>query len=396
MSVTRRLDAFQQRHRWAGFPLAVVYKFAEDQGPYLAALITYYGFLALFPLLLLLASVLGFVLEGDPDLQRRILDSTLSQFPVIGEELGDPQGLQGSGVALVVGALVALYGALGVAQALQNAMNVAWAVPRHRRPNPIRLRLRSLVLITIGGLAVLATTVLSALGRQRWCVRRRPRAVEHDPLRVRLRGAQRRRVHPRLPDLHGSAASAIRDLVPGAITAAVVWQLLQLFGTAYVGNVVKGAGATYGVFALVLGLLAWIFLAAVGVVLSAEINVVRTKRLYPRSLMTPFTDNVDLTVGRSPRLHRRGEGPAGQGVPVGHGELRRRGPAGVGASSATGGGERPDRRRPDGGRDQRPVTASFARRRWPVRLPDARNPTGPSRREATSTGQPGMRTASMT
>ena len=83
--------------------------------------------------------------------------------------------------------------------------------------------------------------------------------------------------------------------MPGAITAAVFWQLLQLFGTAYVGNVVKGAGATYGVFALVLGLLAWIFLAAVGVVLSAEINVVRTKRLYPRSLMTPFTDNVDLT-----------------------------------------------------------------------------------------------------
>ena len=66
MSVTRRLDVFQQRHRWAGFPLAVVYKFAEDQGPYLAALITYYGFLALFPLLLLLASILGFVLRAIP------------------------------------------------------------------------------------------------------------------------------------------------------------------------------------------------------------------------------------------------------------------------------------------------------------------------------------------
>ena len=87
----------------------------------------------------------------------------------------------------------------------------------------------------------------------------------------------------------------VRDVVPGAITAAIFWQLLQLFGTAYVGNVVKGAGATYGVFALVLGLFAWIFLAAVGVVISAEINVVRSRRLYPRALMTPFTDNVDLT-----------------------------------------------------------------------------------------------------
>ena len=294
MSVTRRLDAFQQRHRWAGFPLAVVYKFAEDQGPYLAALITYYGFLALFPLLLLLASILGFVLEGDPDLQRRILDSTLSQFPVIGEELGDPRGLQGNGVALVVGALVALYGALGVAQALQNAMNVAWAVPRHRRPNPIRLRLRSLVLITVGGLAVLATTVLSALAGsagafgadlEQWST------ILFVFVSVVLNAA----VFILAFRICTVQRVAIRNLVPGAITAAVFWQLLQLFGTAYVGNVVKGAGATYGVFALVLGLLAWIFLAAVGVVLSAEINVVRTKRLYPRSLMTPFTDNVDLT-----------------------------------------------------------------------------------------------------
>ena len=294
MSVTQRLDAFQQRHRWAGFPLAVVYKFGEDQGPYLAALITYYGFLALFPLLLLLASVLGFVLEGDPDLQDRILDSTLSQFPVIGDELGDPQGLQGSGVALVVGGLVALYGALGVAQALQNAMNIAWAVPRHRRPNPIRLRLRSLVLITVGGIAVLATTVLSALGGsggafgadlEQWST------VLVVLVSVLLNAA----VFILAFRICTVQRIAIRDLVPGAITAAIVWQLLELFGTAYVGNVVKGAGATYGVFALVLGLLAWIFLAAVGVVMSAEINVVRTKQLYPRSLMTPFTDNVDLT-----------------------------------------------------------------------------------------------------
>ena len=137
---------------------------------------------------------------------------------------------------------------------------------------------------------------------------------------------------------------AVRDLVPGAITAAIVWQLLQLFGTAYVGNVVKGAGATYGVFALVLGLLAWIFLAAVGVVISAEINVVRAKRLYPASLMTPFTDNVDLTVGRSPRLHRRRDGPAGQGLRVGHGELRRRRPAGLGTPPRGGSTRGADRR----------------------------------------------------
>ena len=164
MRVTEWLDGYQRRHRWAGFPLAVIYKFFEDQGPFLAALITFYGF---FPLLLLLASVLGFVLEDNSDLTERVLDSALSQFPIIGDQLSHPQGLQGSGVALVVGGLVALYGALGVAQALQNAMNVAWSVPRHRRPNPVKARLRSLLLIGTAGIAVLALLLALAERRDR-------------------------------------------------------------------------------------------------------------------------------------------------------------------------------------------------------------------------------------
>lgn len=294
MSVSDHVDAFQQRHRWAGFPIAVIYKFGEDQGPYLAALITYYGFLALFPMLLLLTSTLGFVLQANPDLQRRILDSTVSQFPVIGDELGDPQGLQGSGVAMIVGSLVALYGALGIAQAVQNAMNVAWAVPRHRRPNPIRSRLRSLIVIVIGGGAALLTTVMSALGSSAgafgadlggWSTVLVVAGAVVVNAGIFLLAFRVSTAHP----------IKMRDLVPGAIVAALVWQMLQLFGSAYVGNVVKDAGSAYGVFALVLGLLAWIYLGAIGVVVSAEINVVRAKGLYPRSLMTPFTDDVDLT-----------------------------------------------------------------------------------------------------
>jgi uncharacterized BrkB/YihY/UPF0761 family membrane protein len=115
VALTQRLDAFQRRHPVVGFPIGVIYKFGEDQGPYLAALITYYGFLSLFPLLLLMTSVLGFVLDGRPELQQQILDSTLSQFPVLGDEIADPQGLQGSIGAIVIGGLVALYGALGIA-----------------------------------------------------------------------------------------------------------------------------------------------------------------------------------------------------------------------------------------------------------------------------------------
>ena len=75
----------------------------------------------------------------------------------------------------------------------------------------------------------------------------------------------------------------------------MIWQLLQVFGTAYVANVVQDANATYGVFAIVLGLLGWIYLAFLGVVLGVEVNVVRAKHLYPRALLTPFTDDVDLT-----------------------------------------------------------------------------------------------------
>jgi len=291
--MTERLDLFQRRHRWASFPLAVVYKFGEDQGPYLAALITYYGFLSLFPLLLLLASILGFVLQGRPDLQQQILESTLSQFPVIGEQLDQPQGLRGSVGAIIVGGLVAIYGALGVAQAVRNAMNVTWSVPRNRRPNPIRARLHSFHLIGVAGLAVVLTTILSAVAGSAG-------AFETDVSSVGTVVAIVISVVVNvavfiLAFRITAPTQALRDVVPGAIVAAANWQLLQLFGAAYVGNVVKDAAATYGVFALVLGLLAWIFLAAVGIVVGAEINVVRAKHLYPRALMTPFTDNVDLT-----------------------------------------------------------------------------------------------------
>lgn len=294
MSLTERVDAFQRRHPVAGFPIGVLYKFGEDQGPYLAALITYYGFLSLFPLLLLLTSVLGFVLDGRPELQRQILDSTLSQFPVIGDELADPQGLQGSVGAIIVGGLFALYGALGVAQAIQNTMYVTWSVPRNRRPNPIRARLRSLRLIGVAGIAVVATTILSGAGSNAGAfgadVGGRG-TVAAIIVSIVVNGA----VFVLTFRIFRPDQVRRRDVIPGAIAAAAIWQLLQFFGAVFVGNVVKDSGATYGVFALVLGLLAWIFLAAVGVVIGSEVNVVLAKQLYPRALLTPFTDNVDLT-----------------------------------------------------------------------------------------------------
>jgi membrane protein len=293
MGLTGRLDRFQQRHPAAGFPLGVLYKYVDDSGGYLAALIAYYGFLSLFPLLLLLSTVLSFVLSGDPHLQERVLNSALAQFPVVGEQLGDPKRLGGGAFGLVVGILGSLYGGLGVAQALQFAMNTAWRVPRNERPNPFKARARSLLLLLTAGLGVIGTTVLTTLGGSG--------AGSLGPtLRVvALIGSVL--VNAGIFVLAFRIATArdlsVRDVAPGAIGAALGWQLLQSFGIVYVGHVVKNASATNGVFALVLGLIAFLYVTAVVVVISAEIKVVRVERLHPRSLLTPFTDDVTLTRG---------------------------------------------------------------------------------------------------
>ena len=293
MAITERLDQFQRKHRWAGFPLAVVYKYFDDFGAYLAALLTYYGFVSLFPLLLLLSTVLGFVLSGDQRLQHEVLASALHQFPVIGGDLDQPKRLGGGPVGLVVGILGSLYGGLGVAQAFQYAANTVWAVPRNSRPNPFRVRGRSLLLLATAGSALLGTTTLSilsgggagALGAAgRWLTLAASVVINIAVSVFVFRFAPARRL-------------SVRDVVPGAIAAAVIWQLLQSFGIIYVRHVVKHASATNAVFAFVLGLLAFLYITATAVLLCAEINVVRVSHLHPRSLLTPFTDNVTRTAG---------------------------------------------------------------------------------------------------
>ncbi|MBC6460679.1 YihY/virulence factor BrkB family protein [Actinomadura sp. HBU206391] len=287
------MDAFQRRHRWAGLPLAVVYKFVDDQGSYLTVLITYYGFVSLFPLLLLLVTVLGFALQDSPGLQQQVLDSALAQFPVIGDQIGtNIHSFHGSILGLVTGVLGSLYGGLGVVQAAQNALNKVWGVPRNSRPNPITARLRSLLLLAAGGAIVLATTALSALTATTDAYGSGVRVgavIIGIALNIVLFATAFRVLTAR------SLTTA--QVGAGAIAAAVSWQILQWAGTFLLGYMLKGATATYGLFGIVLGLLAWIYLGALIFVICAEVNVVRVQRLWPRSLLTPFTDNVDLTPG---------------------------------------------------------------------------------------------------
>lgn len=273
-----------------GVIVAVIYKYNDDQGGYLAALITYYALVSLFPLLLLLTTALGVVLAGRPDLQAQVLHSTLSQFPVLGSQLHHPEGLSGGAVGVIVGLLGALYGGLGVGQALQNAMDSVWAVPKHKRPNPIRSRLRSLLLLLVLGSAAIAATVLAAVGHAAGAVG----ILETAGLAL---AAVVINALICLVAFRVTTARALtyRQVLPGAVAAAFIWQMLQWFGAGYVAHTVKRASATNSVFALVLGALAFLFRASVALVLCAEVNVVLGEKLYPRALLSAFSDDADLT-----------------------------------------------------------------------------------------------------
>ena len=303
------LDRLQRRSRAAGFVIAVIYKYVDDKGGYLAALITYYAFVSLFPLLLLLTTVLGVVLAGHPSLQEQVVHSALSQFPVIGDQLDQPRRLSGGTVGIVVGIAGALYGGLGAGQAIQHAMDTVWAVPRNVRPDPIRSRIRSLVLLCVLGSALVATTLLSALGRQsatlgpaaKAGVLLAAMAINTGVILVGFRVATAREL-------------SFRQVAPGAVALAIIWQLLQSFGAVYVTHIVRSASRTNGVFALVLGLLAFLYLTSVTLVLCAEINAVRVDRLYPRALLTTFYRQRVVDPRRPQSLHRPSKSSACQGI----------------------------------------------------------------------------------
>ncbi len=290
-----RIDAFQRRHPVISFPIAVVYKYFDDQGAYLSAIITYYAFIAIFPLLLLSTSILGFVLQGNPGLSERLIDSALSQFPIIGDELGRPDGLQGSTGAIIVGGITATYGAMGLGQALQNAANIAWSVPRNSRANPFLLRFRSLALLSISGVGILAlaitTSVLSntdAIGANLVPAVQRVVQVASFLLTVMIFAAVFR--------LISLGRAKLRSVLPGAFVTGLLWQGLQWVGNTYVREVIGKADSQVNqTFALVLGLMAFIYIASIMVVFGLEVNVVLRRHLYPRALLTPFTDNVILT-----------------------------------------------------------------------------------------------------
>ena len=276
-----RIDRFQQRHALLGFPLAVRKKYSDDQGGYLAATIAYYGFFSFFPLLLVLVTGLGYVLHGRPHLESRILSSALGQLPVIGPELAQ-HSLRGDPKALAIGIAASLCTRSGVLLAAENAMGRIWGIPRDRGFGFVASRIRAFGLLAVLGSSLIVTTVISAIGT----------AGGSHALTLRLGAIAAALVFDFFLfwlafRLLTPSTIAWRRLRGGAVASAVGYEALQLVGSYYVTHTLKHATNVYGTFAIVIGLLSWIYLIATVVLLAAEGNVVATQHLWPSSLRSP-------------------------------------------------------------------------------------------------------------
>lgn len=286
-------DRFQQRHRPLAFGYAVVKKFGDDQAGNLAALLAYYAFFSIFPLLLVLVTVLGIVLRGNPALQASVLNSALKNFPVIGPQLRhNVHSLNRTGIGLAVGLIGTFLGARGVANAAQNAFNSLWNVPYTRRPGFPWNQLRSLGIIVVFGGGVLVTTALQTVIQSLH--------IGHLPIGLGLKAAGyavATGLNIGVFVLGFRLATAkdvsLRTLASGAVIAALAWEVLQGFGTFLVDHSLRNASNVYGTFGLVIGLLSWIYLQAQITFYAVEVDVVRSRRLWPRSLTQPPLTRAD-------------------------------------------------------------------------------------------------------
>ena len=283
----RRVDKQHQQRAWVAFPYAVMKKFGDDQAGNLAALIAYYGFLSLFPLMLVLVTLLGMLLRNNPELQDTIRTSALANFPVIGEEISkNVHSLRGSGLALGIGLALALWAGLGVMKVLQTAMNAVWNVPYRHRPNFWLSLLRAMLLLLVLGVITVASAAAGSVGAgsDSWLLRIAGIAISVLLNLVLFLLAFR---------ILTTEDVAWGDVFPGALIAALAWTALQAVGGYIVSHQLQGASDTYGTFAMVIGLLAWIYLGAQITLFAAEVNVVRKRQLWPRAIVQPPLTDAD-------------------------------------------------------------------------------------------------------
>jgi YihY family inner membrane protein len=281
------IDSAQRRHKWVAFPYAVVKKFNEDQAGNLAALIAYYGFFSLFPILLVLVTVLDMVLPSNANLREGILNSALSNFPLIGPQISkNVHSLRGSGLTLAIGIALTFWAGLGVVKATQTAMNTVWNVPYEERPNFWRSNSRAVLMLTVLGTLTVASALSASVGTGSgtwWWVLSIPVSFALNVLLFML-----------VFRILTAEELSWKDVRPGAIIGGVAWTILQATGGYYVAHQLQGASDTYGTFAIVIGLLAWIYVGAQITLVAAEVNVVKSRQLWPRGFVQPPFTEADV------------------------------------------------------------------------------------------------------
>jgi YihY family inner membrane protein len=243
----------------------------------------YYAIFSVFPLLLAMSTILGFVLHGHPQWQADVTNSALKNLPLVGDH---QVPLHGNVIALVVGLTLALWSGLGVAKCAQTAFNTVYGVPSDEWPHFLRSTLRALGIIAVGGLGLILTTSLSSGVTSVHSI-----AGLHVGAWLRLAGAVLAVLFNTLLFLVLFRWLTVREVGwrqawPGAVISAAALQVLQLLATAFITHQLNGARTTYGNFAAVIVLLSWFHLQAQVVLFAAELNVVRQYGLWPRAAAT--------------------------------------------------------------------------------------------------------------
>jgi uncharacterized BrkB/YihY/UPF0761 family membrane protein len=276
-TVMGAVDALQRRHRWLGMPYAVVKKFGDDNANLVVVALAWYGFTAIFPLLLVVVTLLGLI--GAQSLGTGII-STLHEFPVVGSSFNpsNRSALHGSVPGLVVGLVGLVYGAQGVTQTAQEAMATVWNIPQTQRTGFLPRLGRSLGgLIIIGAAFVINAfvTTYATGGTASYAIR--------IPVLAGLLVINAGLYFASFTVLTVKAVGP-RGLLPGAIAGAVAFTALITVGTGLITHQLKDASATYGAFGTVIGIVAFLLLLAKLSIYAAELNPVLARRLYPRAL----------------------------------------------------------------------------------------------------------------
>jgi uncharacterized BrkB/YihY/UPF0761 family membrane protein len=258
-------------------PYAVQKKFGDDNANLVVVALAWYGFTAIFPLLLVVVTVFGFI--GKASIGTGLVN-TLHEFPVVGPDFNEASktSLHGSTAGLVVGLIGLLYGAQGVTQTAQLAMATVWNIPQDQRTGFLPRLGRSIAgLITIGGAFLINAFVTGYLtgGTSNYAIR--------VPIIAGLLVVNAALYFATFALLTAKVIGP-RGLLPGAVVGGVAFTALITVGAGLVTHQLKHTSETYGTFGTVIGIVAFLLLLAKLSLYAAELNPVLSRNLYPRAL----------------------------------------------------------------------------------------------------------------